>query len=36
LVVTKDGCKSWTNVPRETDDIEKVMSGELAWPPPSS
>jgi Xaa-Pro dipeptidase len=36
LVVTKDGCKSWTNVPRETDDIEKVMNGELAWPPPSS
>ena len=31
LVVTKDGCTSWTNVPRETDEIEKVMSGELIW-----
>ena len=32
LVVTKTGCKSWTNVPRETEDIERVMSGELVWP----
>ena len=31
LVVTKDGCTSWTNVPRETDEIEKVMSSELIW-----
>ena len=31
VVVTSNGCISWTNVPRETEDIEKVMNGTLNW-----
>ncbi|KAM7274443.1 hypothetical protein ACFE04_016309 [Oxalis oulophora] len=31
LVVTADGCKNMTNVPREISEIEAVMAGE-SWP----
>ena len=31
VLVTKDGCESFTDVPRTVDDIEQTMSGK-SWP----
>lgn len=31
VVVTSDGCKSWTNVPRTVAEVEAVMAG-ASWP----
>lgn len=32
VVVTADGARSMTNVPRQVKDVEAVMAG-AAWPP---
>ncbi len=31
VVVTADGCDSFTQVPRTVEDIEAVMAGRLEW-----